>query len=307
MVSDSTRLKAPWLIVGAGAIGKLLYCRLYQQGITVALRGRRPLPRTLAFQPFPDSDVQHIPCQADDGYKPLAIACICTKAQDVTAAVEDILPRLDDNSLLLLCHNGLGVIERLAPLLPPALPVVALSLTHGAWCQDEARLCHSGLGDSRLGLLRGQLTDSLRQGVIHDLNQALPPVYWHPDIWPVLWQKLCINALINPLTALHQIPNGQLLNNQFRPQLRQLANELALLARHCGLPFSAEALYTRAIQVARNTAANYSSMNRDLALGRTPEIDAICGYLLTKARHHRLTMPTLSALTNKLKRRFSAG
>jgi 2-dehydropantoate 2-reductase len=39
------------------------------------------------------------------------------------------------------------------------------------------------------------------------------------------------------------------------------------------------------------TAQNYSSMNRDHALGKKTEISAISGYIVKLAKHHHINTP----------------
>jgi len=48
-----------------------------------------------------------------------------------------------------------------------------------------------------------------------------------------------------------------------------------------------------------------SSMHRDIAEGRAPELDAIAGAVLRAARRHGLTCPTVSELADQVARRLS--
>jgi 2-dehydropantoate 2-reductase len=112
------------------------------------------------------------------------------------------------------------------------------------------------------------------------------------DAQSLIWGKLVINAAINPLTALLQVPNGELLA---RPNARKimasLANETAEVAaaEHVHLPFSNPV--SAAEDVARKTAKNHSSMFQDVRRGAPTEIDAICGAVTRRAELHGIKTP----------------
>jgi 2-dehydropantoate 2-reductase len=106
------------------------------------------------------------------------------------------------------------------------------------------------------------------------------------------WGKVVINAAINPLTALLSIPNGELLE---RPAARRLmhalAREAAQVAEAEGvqLPFSDPA--AAAEDVARRTAANFSSMLQDVRRGARTEIGVICGAIVRRGETHGIVTP----------------
>jgi 2-dehydropantoate 2-reductase len=114
--------------------------------------------------------------------------------------------------------------------------------------------------------------------LLQALAQAGFAVEQDPDPDALLWGKLVVNAAINPLTALLNVPNGELLR---RPTARLL---MASLAREAAAVAAAQGLRLRyldpvaeAEHIAERTASNRSSMLQDISRGRRTEIDAICG------------------------------
>jgi 2-dehydropantoate 2-reductase len=107
------------------------------------------------------------------------------------------------------------------------------------------------------------------------------------DAQSLVWGKLVINAAINPLTALLNIANGELLN---RPSARELMGRLAREAagvaglENVTLPFADPV--AAAEEVARKTTANHSSMLQDALRGAPTEIDAICGAVVVRGEAH---------------------
>jgi 2-dehydropantoate 2-reductase len=107
----------------------------------------------------------------------------------------------------------------------------------------------------------------------------------------LVWGKLAINAGINPLTAVLQVPNGFMAENETaRRLMQQAAEEVAQVAaaQNIQLPFADAA--AQALAVAKATAANHSSMRQDLVNGRATEIAAICGAVIEYGR--RFGVPT---------------
>jgi 2-dehydropantoate 2-reductase len=90
-----------------------------------------------------------------------------------------------------------------------------------------------------------------------------------------------INAAINPLTAILDVPNGELLSSPSARELSAaLAREVAAVAKAKGIALTFPDAAVAAEDVARHTAANFSSMLQDARRGALTEIDAICGAIV---------------------------
>ena len=87
-----------------------------------------------------------------------------------------------------------------------------------------------------------------------------------------------INAVMNPLTALEDVPNGALLEQPDR--VLGLCEELLPLLEHHGLRRPLAFWVDKVLQVARLTAANSSSMRQDLRHHRRTEIDYMNGFVV---------------------------
>ena len=111
-----------------------------------------------------------------------------------------------------------------------------------------------------------------------------------------------VNAVINPLTAILSVPNGELVTNFSYEQLMDMyVDELAVILRIQNVADMREHVK----QVCRITAGNRSSMLKDLENGRQTEIDAILGYVLHEAQQTRARLPddTISLYDDKRKRK----
>lgn len=281
-----------WTVVGEGAIGLLATARLHQAGYPVQLHRRTAGAFDFIFQSADHSQHFSLPVTAS---RPYSFILLPVKAYAVVDAVLQLLPLMAKNAQLVLSHNGMGTIEQVLSLLQPEQGLWFLSTSHGAFKPDHSTLIHSGQGQSVLGALN-QAAFSQRQEVEQAMQAALGPLVVEADIWPSLWQKLAVNAVINPLTALHQCKNGELTNSKYTAAIRLLIEEFVLVAKASGQEFSVEAIQSRVNQVLGQTAENYSSMQQDVAKGRPTELDYITGFLLKQAEQHQLQLPAHQAL-----------
>jgi 2-dehydropantoate 2-reductase len=281
-----------WTVVGEGAIGLLSAARLHLAGYPVQLHRRSVGPFDFVFQSGVSSQSLSLPGQIQHPY---SYVLLPVKAYAVLNAVTQLLPLLADNAQLVLSHNGMGTIEQLLPLLKPEQGLWFLSTSHGAFKPDDLTVVHSGQGQSVLGALN-QAAYAQQQNVEQAMQHALGPLVVMADISPALWQKLAVNAVINPLTALHQCKNGELSDSKYAAAIELLIEEFVRVAKASGQDFSIEAIQSRVTQVITQTAENYSSMQQDYARGRQSELDYITGFLLRQAEQHQLQLPAHQAI-----------
>lgn len=132
-------------------------------------------------------------------------------------------------------------------------------------------------------------------------DHALPSVGWSDAINKPLWEKLAINCVINPLTALNQCLNGDLAQEKYTSTIEQLIDEVCAVAKTKDINLSTEELSGSVNKVISATANNHSSMQQDIAQQRKTEIEYITGYLLAQAKIHKITAPANQALYEKIK------
>ncbi|WP_231587001.1 ketopantoate reductase C-terminal domain-containing protein [Paenibacillus sp. E194] len=108
----------------------------------------------------------------------------------------------------------------------------------------------------------------------------------------MVYQKLLANVIINPLTAVLRIKNGQLLLQEDRLSLmKELFGEAAAVYRAAHISIDEEKDWERVVQVCRMTSSNSSSMLQDVEAGRRTEIEAITGALIRMADRYEVAVP----------------
>jgi len=281
------------LIVGSGALGTLFAARLAQTGANVTVLAtwqsaiqafnhdgaRLLLPDGSSLQALVRATHDPRECGQVD------LALVLVKAWQTERVARQLEHCLPENALALTLQNGLGNRETLAARLGTQRVIQGVTTTGATLLgPGQARLAGEGLVSLEAHSRSAQIAELLRAAgfqveIVADANT-------------LLWGKLVINAAINPLTALLQVPNGELLERPgARRMLAALARETAAVAAALGigLPFADPLVAVE--DVARRTAANYSSMLQDVKRGAPTEIDAICGAVTRAGKKQGIATP----------------
>ena len=287
-------------VLGCGALGQIWLSALHRQGHEVQgwLRSRHP--GTAVHVTAPDGEMHRHWFPANN--RALLAGCelllVTLKAAQISSAVMQIQPLLPQQCVIVLMHNGMGVMDEL-----PSLPQTVLRAitTHSSW-RDQGRVIHVASGVTHIGPVTRN--DSHHSALADLLHESLPEVAWHNDMRSACWNKLAINCVINPLSIKYDCTNGELL--QYRREIAALCEEIAAVMNREGLHADARQLERNVTHVIQNSAANYSSMLQDIRAGRRTEIQYITGYLLRKALGYGMALPVNHELYHYVKIKESA-
>lgn len=278
------------LIVGTGALATLFAARLVQAGHPVTMlgtwkEGLDALRNHGVHLVDAQGIEQHFEVKAiSDPLECTGIrhALVLVKAWQTERVAGQLREALAEDGLAVTLQNGLGNRETLARSL--GMDRVALGVTTTGATLLGPGLVRTG-GEGIISIERNQHLGPI-EAALRSANFNVEIV---EDAQSLAWGKLVVNAAINPLTALLQIPNGELLERpSAREMMRTLARETAQVAdaENIRLPFPDPA--AAAEEVARKTATNHSSMLQDLLRGAPTEIDAICGAVVRVAQKHNI-------------------
>ena len=288
-------------ILGAGSLGRLLGAMLPAGGIAFIARPGEPTGASVdyRFRPFkgPESQVR-IPF-LQPGDEPELIL-VTTKAGDTLDAVAGVINQFAIDTPILLFQNGLGSQQAVAKRWPER-PILAASTTEGANRPESGLLVHAGTGDTWVGPMTSPAKATVRKAVTMLATSGLN-IHPETDIVQRLWQKLIINAGINPYTAILDCPNGKILDAPlYQSTIDQLCLELSqLMDAAVRIRQTPDALRERIEQVARNPAGNTSSMRADVQRGRQTEIDFINGYVAKLGKELGIETPVNQMLTERV-------
>ena len=202
--------------------------------------------------------------------------------------------RLSDSRFVLLM-NGIGNRERFD--LPVARVYEAIT-SSGVVLAGDGRIELKGRGKT---VFEAGIGEDLERFIGSRLSEKGFDAEFALDFRRQQWMKLFANAVINPITALTREKNGIVLSPHLAPAVELIVQECVAVAEKEGESFDEPAVLEFVRTVAESTAANTSSMLRDVLRGRETEIDAINGYVLDRARKYGVEAPANETLWGMVK------
>lgn len=314
-------------VIGAGALGLLFGGALASVGEQVRFWTRTEQQSSLMMEQgihliktekeyvIPSDRFKAMPISKDfsqivESGQEADVILIMTKQRHIDSHLLNKVSALLGIHTSVICfQNGIGHLNTIKEYLHAGTPLYAALTTEGAKRDNETTVVATGGGITQIGLSKN---DSRNELLLNSMeNSALePPIdslvkmlnlaglstLLSKEMDKELYKKLLINAVINPLTALWQINNGELLLNEERVLMMHRLYDEALAvyaANRIGLKDSS---FEDIIQVCNNTANNVSSMLRDVQQQVPTEIDYINGHIVQLAHESGVAVPTHEAI-----------
>lgn len=207
--------------------------------------------------------------------------------------INNLKSQMSKDTYLISFQNGIGHVERLGEGLGRDSLLLAVT-TEGARREGLTAVTHTGHGVSYLGKTEDSdhIVDSTHILLVEMLEKAGFHTMMSKNMDVRIWSKLTINAVINPLTAILRVKNGDLLLSPWaRALMNDLYQETRLVATAKGILLPDE-LWDSLLSVCEATSLNHSSMLQDIEQSRRTEIDHINGSLVKMAKELNLEIPT---------------
>lgn len=257
---------------------------------------------------------------------------VATKTYSTLEALEPYLQYITPETNMLFLQNGMGVVPAVREKLwqPRQEPnIYHILSSHGAYKERINLTRHVGLGT--LTISKVPLRDTNRNSILPNLAVEEPAPF--PEVIDALFrspilgatyeesfqafqvaqmEKLAINACINPLTALLDCLNGDLLRSSYAVSMvRKVLQECsACFAKEttdydavpeASTVLSPDRLFARVVQVCQVTAMNSSSMREDIRNLKMTEIDSINGYIVKLGVQYGVPTPLNRSLCSMIR------
>ena len=211
---------------------------------------------------------------------------IFVKSYDTESAIKSVSPCINKKTIILSLQNGLGNIEIIKKY---AIKYVFAGITAiGATLTGLGKVKHTGRGTTIIGKGTGD------KEIVKAFSKTGIVLKIGGNTDSVIWSKLVLNSAINPLGAITQMSNGELIQNPYiKDQLIETVKESSNIAR----AFKIKLLYKNpekeVLAVCRNTKNNKNSMLQDILNKKQTEIEYINGAIIKHAEKFKLE-PTLN-------------
>ncbi|MES2398808.1 MAG: 2-dehydropantoate 2-reductase [Pseudomonadota bacterium] len=280
-------------VMGAGAVGCYYGGMLARAGLEVVLVARpqhvEAIERDgLRLQTAAFDEQVHLRASTEgSAVQDADLVLFCVKSTDTETAGELIRPHLAPGALVLCLQNGVDNADRLCTVLPDhkvAAAVVYVATEMAA----PGHVKHNGRGELVIEPSKGQGFSS--QEASRALLAAGVPVEISGNVRGALWAKLILNCAYNAVSAITQMPYGQIVQGVgIKDLMRDVVAECQAVAKADGVTVPGDV--DAAVRlIAETMPGQFSSTAQDLARGKPSEIDYLNG--LVVRRGEALGVPT---------------
>jgi 2-dehydropantoate 2-reductase len=295
-------------VLGPGGVGGLIAGLLERAGTPVVVVAREATAEAISERGLRVDSVSFgefvvHPRAVAHLEEPVDVLIVATKASGLKAALRRIAGRssIDQPKLVLPLLNGLDHIAVLRERFGED-PVLAGTIRVEADRPDPGVVVHT----SQFLLVEMASHDPAARAGMEALEQLLKgagvPVRVLESEAQVMWSKLVrLNALACTTSAFDKLLGEIRSTPELRTALVGAIEEGCAVGRAEGADDVDPATALGELELAHDTLG--SSMQRDIAAGRTPELDAIPGSVLRAAARHGIECPTIERLVGMIAER----
>lgn len=286
-------------VIGAGAVGCYFGGILARAGHHVTLIGRphhvsaiQQQGLLLTTQTFEEHITLHASTELS-AIHDADVILFCVKSTDTNVTATQAKPHLSEHAVILSLQNGVENAELIRSVLPhqviPAVVYVATEMV------GDGHVKHNGRGELVIG------SSAVSEFIAAALTAAAIPTQVSENVIGALWAKLIVNCAYNALSAITQLPYGQLVQQEGVPRMmEELVVECLAVASAAGVVVPGDSR-ANVKQIALTMAEQTSSTAQDLARGKRSEIDFLNGYVNRQGLLNHVPTPVNHALTSLVK------
>ena len=292
-------------VVGPGGVGGLLAALIARTGMAVTCIGTersaahlRTHPLAVRSRVFGDFEVPVAAASRLDTEHDAVLLTV--KATQLAETLPRVPASAVGRALVVPFLNGVEHVAGLREVYP-AEQVIAATIRCESTRVAPGVIEHSSPFAS-VELAPGPDPDGRARALARLLTGAGIDVRLRDDETDMLWEKLGFLAPLALLTTHAGAPAG-IVRTRRRPELETVIGEVATVARAAGAGVDE----ARVLEFFDGIPASMeSSMQRDAAVGRPTELEAIGGAVLRAARRTGTPAPATAALVEDLRRRTAA-
>ncbi|MFQ6073683.1 MAG: ketopantoate reductase family protein [Candidatus Bathyarchaeia archaeon] len=283
-------------VLGAGAIGST-YGALLSRRNDVTLIGRKAHVDAInkngltltgdvngRFSVKAETTIKEIPSDT--------LILLTTKAYDAAGAVTGIKPLLRKDTVILVLQNGLGIKETVEKVVEGKAEVVRGLVTLAAEFFEPGKI---SFWQGETILESTQTSERIAQV----FNESGLKTKISDEMKEEIWKKLIVNCVANPLTAILQARNNEIMVDSLKKVRHRIIQECIAVGRAEGIRLESDLEECIERKIAGYT--NYSSMCQDIMKHKKTEIDFLNAKIVELGRKHDISTPVNEALADLIR------
>lgn len=284
-------------VIGIGGAGGFLASSLYQGGLRpriisrgAALQQLREIGLTIITE---NKSCTYFPisCLALNDVQQFApIVILTTKSYDISTLLEEMIPRLTPETLVITVQNGFAAYDTVCSAIGPERALMGV-LYVGAHIVSPAIIdVKPGVTQLFLPVAHAKALNHL----IDALESATVEAALVEDIERRMWMKQLFLVPFAIVNAEMRKPIGIIREDETaRKRWSAIALEIAHIAHACGITMPADPASSSLAVAERFDPQADSSFARDVWASRPHEAEALIGPLLSRASKHQVLCPLL--------------
>jgi len=214
---------------------------------------------------------------------------LTTKAYDSAEAMRKISDLLKEDTVILILQNGLENEE----------PVKSIVGNHTVILRGITAVAAEFFEPGIIRFWNGETIieqNASGEKIASIFNACGLKTTLTNNITKEIWNKVVVNCVVNPLTALFQVRNYEIASDSLKPTRRQIVEECAKVGNAEGIGFGANLAENIDSEILNYT--NFSSMYQDIIKGKRTEIDFLNGKIVDLGRKNHVPTPVNETLVN---------
>ena len=283
-------------ILGAGAIGSIVGALLSKKN-DVTLIGNRAHVESVeskglsvsgdvneTFQLRADTQIREIPQKT--------LIFLTTKAYDSETTMRGISKLLKEDTVVLVLQNGLGNEEVVKRAVNSNAKVLRGITTMAVEFFKPGQVKY-WKGDTFIE------NDVKSEEIANVLNACGVETDLCRNIRDMIWGKVVVNSVVNPLTAIFRVRNHEIDTKTLAPVRHHIVRECVHVGKAEGIAFEGDMEKGVDKEIARYT--NFSSMCQDIIKGNRTEIDFLNGKIIELGAKHHIPTPINETIVSFIK------
>ena len=284
------------IILGAGAVGSI-YGALLSKKNDVTLIGNKAHADavnskglsisggiTETFYLKADTEICEIPENT--------LIILTTKAYDSAKAIKQIKKLLKKDTVILVLQNGLGNEEVVKRVVGDKAKIL----------RGVTALAAEFFESGRVRFWSGETIieqNEVAEEIGEILNNCMLKTRLSNDINMEVWNKLVVNCVVNPLSALFHVRNCELVSDSLKTVRHRIVRECVKVGKAEGITFPKD--LKEKVDEKISSYTNFSSMYQDVMKGKKTEIDFLNGKVVELGRKHNIPTPVNETLVCLIK------
>jgi 2-dehydropantoate 2-reductase len=280
-------------VIGLGSIGGVAAGCLAAAGRHRVLAcARRPIDKLVLDRPDGTAELQLTaftdPAKIEE---PVDWVLLCTKTHQTPSAAPWLARLCAPKTRVAVLQNGIGHVERVAPLADGAAVLPIIVYYNGErLAPDRVRLRQGSDQDMAVA-------DNADGRAFARLFAGTPlRVQLCADFATLIWRKLLINAVANPITALTLQRQAVLRRGEIQDLCLAVLAEAVAVGRAEGVRLAADEPQRALATLFTFSGELGTSMYFDRLAGRPLEVEALTGAIVAAGERHGIATPLNRAL-----------